>query len=78
MKRPWLVKLWLSGLQDGDGVRRYHIMRTYVHEPTTVKEMLAELDAKREREAPVMTAYILAGLTVAVPVGGLLWRLVAG
>jgi hypothetical protein len=73
MRRPLLVQLWLSGLQDSDGVRRYHITRTYAHEPATVREMLAELDAKREREAPVKTAYVFAALTVVVPIGLILW-----
>jgi hypothetical protein len=75
---PLLVRLWLSGLQDGDEVRRQQIKRTHVHEPSTVREMLAELDAKREREAPVATAWALSVLTVAVPIGGLVGWLVAG
>jgi hypothetical protein len=40
--------------------------------------MLEALDAKRDREAPVKTAYVLAVLTVVLPIGGLLWWLVAG
>lgn len=56
MKHPRLVRLWMSSLQDPDTLRRNNIKRTFSHEPTTVRDMLAELDAQREREAPVALA----------------------
>lgn len=77
MKRPWLVRFWLAGLQDGDAVERYWIRRTHVDDPRGVEERLKELDAKRECEAPVVMAYAMAVLTVAVPIAGLVWWLVA-
>lgn len=67
MKRPWLVKMWLAGLQDSDAMERYWIKSTHVDDPCGVESRLAELDEKREREAPVAMACVMAVLTVAVP-----------
>jgi hypothetical protein len=77
MKRPWLVRMWLAGLQDDDAAQRYWIKRTHVDDPRGVEARLAELDAKRQREAPVRLAYFLAALTVIAPVATVIW-LVAG
>jgi hypothetical protein len=77
MKRPWLVKMWLAGLQDSDAQERHWIKRTHVDDPRGVEERLAELDKKREREAPVVQAYVMAALTVIAPVAIVIW-LVAG
>lgn len=77
MKRSWLVRFWLSALQDDDGVQRYWIRRTHVDYPRGVESKVAELDVKREQEAPVRMAYFLAALTVIAPVAVVAW-LVAG
>lgn len=77
MKRPWLVRFWLSAFQDSDATERYWVKRTHVDDPRGVEAKLAELDEKREREAPVAMAYVMSVLTVAVPLGGLIWWLVA-
>lgn len=77
MKRPWLVRFWLSAIQDDDGMQRYWIRRTHVDDPRGVEARLKELDEKREREAPVAMAYVMSVLTVVVPIGALVW-LVAG
>ncbi|KQZ50306.1 hypothetical protein ASD54_08610 [Rhizobium sp. Root149] len=77
MKRPWLVKMWLTGLQDSDAHERHWIKRTHVDDPRGIESRLKELDEKREREAPVVQAYVMAALTVAVPIAVLIWWLVA-
>lgn len=75
MKRPWLVRFWLSAFQDDDALQRYWIKKTHVDDPRGVEARLAELDEKREREAPVAMAYVMSVLTVAVPIGLLTWLL---
>ncbi|MQV12182.1 hypothetical protein GHL01_00285 [Sinorhizobium meliloti] len=49
----------------------------YDHEHAIRDEKLAELDAERERNAPVLSAYLLAIVTVAVPIAAIIWLLVA-
>lgn len=75
MKRPWLVRFWMSALQDDDALQRYWIKKTHVDDPRGIESRLAELDAKREREAPLVLAYVMSVLTVAVPIGLLTWLL---
>lgn len=77
MKHPRLVRFFIGALQEPNGVRRSDIIRMYDHEHAIRDEKLAELDAERERNAPVLSAYLLAIVTVAVPIAAIIWLLVA-
>jgi hypothetical protein len=64
-------------MQDSDAQERYWAKRTHVDDPRGVEERLEALDRKRERETPVVQAYVMAALTVIVPVAVVIW-MVAG
>ncbi|AMD59426.1 hypothetical protein AWN88_14230 [Agrobacterium tumefaciens] len=80
VQHPKLVRFFMASLQDPDSVRRAHINRTYVDEHAIRNEKLAELDAERERDAPVIRAYLLSLVTIAAPIviAAVLWRSVSG
>ena len=76
MQHPRFVRFFLSALQDSDAFRRAHIERTFSDDRATRDTKLAELDAERERNAPIVGAYLLSAFSIVLPIAAAVWWLV--
>lgn len=80
MQHPRLVRFFLSALQDSDAFKRAHVERIFSDDQATRDAKLDEIDAERERNAPIVGAYLLTLATAAmfIAIIAVIWRSVSG